>query len=514
MKKLFSSILSCAVSMAITAGVCVIPASDAVETEKTALAESKAASLTLKNQDAPTIGELFGKEFKYDQQSALESLSDTIPKLLINNNSGAYNYGDFLDANNKAVYNEFVNLIAPSTDLITIELPEPVTINTSVPYERLSTNKTDFETYSEAVSKCFNPGVCAALFDIPDIFWLDQFNMKFGVRYSTRGNFISGYKITISALQLQVSYFDAFKSLEDVNEYREKLEQAVADFMPDENLTRYDRLKALERSISEFTYYDADADFSTSAIGAMVKPGVVCEGYSEAFKLMCDRMDIPCICVAGNLNSDSNSGHMWNYVQMDDGKWYGIDLTWDDVDGSGGKEIIYDNFLRGSVKMSQKHTPVTEYMYLTMEYPELSTTDFNPYLVYSTTTTTATTTSEIVTEIVTEPVTDPTTEPITEPPTDPVTAPPTEPVTDPPTDPVTEDATTEPVIVTDTTEPTTEIVFPKGDVNQDSVVNISDLVYCIQAVLGKCECNPSCDLTGNGKVNGYDVIMLRRIIFK
>lgn len=53
----------------------------------------------------------------------------------------------------------------------------------------------------------------------------------------------------------------------------------------------------------------------------------VCEGYARAFKYLCDMAGIPCVLVDGTALSER---HMWNYVQMEDGLWYAVDVTWDD----------------------------------------------------------------------------------------------------------------------------------------------------------------------------------------
>lgn len=63
---------------------------------------------------------------------------------------------------------------------------------------------------------------------------------------------------------------------------------------------------------------------------------IVCEGYSKAFKYLCDLsgfQDIECLLVTGNLGSVSGGvqgppgPHMWNVVRMDDGCNYLVDVT-------------------------------------------------------------------------------------------------------------------------------------------------------------------------------------------
>ena len=60
---------------------------------------------------------------------------------------------------------------------------------------------------------------------------------------------------------------------------------------------------------------------------------VVCEGYSKAYKYLCDlsdfENDVTCITVAGNFKTSygTNNGHMWNIVSLGNGMNYMVDLT-------------------------------------------------------------------------------------------------------------------------------------------------------------------------------------------
>ena len=59
---------------------------------------------------------------------------------------------------------------------------------------------------------------------------------------------------------------------------------------------------------------------------------VVCEGYSKAFKYLCDQTDfqsdIRCLTVSGTMGGGTGAGaHMWNVVRMDDGRNYVVDVT-------------------------------------------------------------------------------------------------------------------------------------------------------------------------------------------
>lgn len=66
----------------------------------------------------------------------------------------------------------------------------------------------------------------------------------------------------------------------------------------------------------------------------------VCEGYSKAFKVLCDKLHIPCVITIGKAYGTPDStpeAHSWNCVKVD-GVWFPTDITWNDPlipDGSG-----------------------------------------------------------------------------------------------------------------------------------------------------------------------------------
>ncbi len=105
-------------------------------------------------------------------------------------------------------------------------------------------------------------------------------------------------------------------------------------------------------------YYEADSDCYT-AYGCLVGGNAVCEGYSKALMMLCDRMDIPCLPVVGQgVNEDGTSqGHIWNKVMLD-GEWYACDVTWDDpVFESAEDYLRYDYFSVTDEEMGRNHIP-------------------------------------------------------------------------------------------------------------------------------------------------------------
>ena len=154
--------------------------------------------------------------------------------------------------------------------------------------------------------------------------------------------------------------------------------------------TRYGQLQYLNQALCDYnTYNDAaakggyGAHYPWTPLSALdqltekddannsLKP--VCEGYARAFKMACDRLSIPCILISGLGNGEN---HMWNYVQMEDGKWYGVDVTWNDSTG-----LVNRYFLVGKDVMSQQHTPdnrVIANQTSAFVAPELADTAYDP----------------------------------------------------------------------------------------------------------------------------------------
>ncbi len=122
----------------------------------------------------------------------------------------------------------------------------------------------------------------------------------------------------------------------------------------DENANRYEKIKYFNQWLTANNHYNASAgnmsQIAFESISALTGTyGVdapVCEGYSRALQVLCDRAGIPCVLVDGMAyTGGTRLGHMWNYVAMEDGGWYAVDVTWDDpYTGSDSTHISgYEN---------------------------------------------------------------------------------------------------------------------------------------------------------------------------
>lgn len=116
--------------------------------------------------------------------------------------------------------------------------------------------------------------------------------------------------------------------------------------------------------IDTFNKYLNNSNEGTSlaytSYGCLVNRKAVCEGYSKAYKLILNRLNIECEVVSGTATNNMGMGnHAWNYIKLDDG-YYLVDVTWDDPvysDGTQRNEVRRDYFCLNSEMLSKDHFP-------------------------------------------------------------------------------------------------------------------------------------------------------------
>ena len=95
-----------------------------------------------------------------------------------------------------------------------------------------------------------------------------------------------------------------------------------------------------------------------TAYGALVGGEAVCEGYSRALQLLLYEYGINSTLVTGYAGGP----HMWNQVLLE-GKWYHLDLTWND----GEKALYHRYFNLTDTEISRDHTINADYSLLSAD---------------------------------------------------------------------------------------------------------------------------------------------------
>lgn len=206
--------------------------------------------------------------------------------------------------------------------------------------------------------------------DHPELFYTDIF--KVSVNAGRQGE---GYIAYLGNGRLSSFYADGFNNVNDVNTAIQAFEEKIDGIV--------NTAKALPSSKEQIEFvnewltnsdnvvYDQDlydnrdggvnaSAFSFTAYGALVNGRAVCSGYSRAFKVIMDKLGIPCVLVSGyGVSKTGYANHEWNYVQLD-GKYYAVDTTWNSADEKSttkylltGNEVLkYDHINDGVVSTS------------------------------------------------------------------------------------------------------------------------------------------------------------------
>lgn len=265
------------------------------------------------------------------------------PISFYSNPNGCYAFRDFLDKNQKIIYDAVIEKKGGlSGDITTVSYSsgtEPVSkIIITFPKNSfiVGTN-----TLQSELMLAVAGALSALIDDYPEYFWLSGFG--YTPSQSDYGN--NQKSITKIELALRIDT-DSYADWDVIKSCYNQLMTAVSNFEV-KGSTRYEKLKSMHDGICKMTTYTLNVPMAHQPTGVFLNGQAVCEGYAEALKLLCDRENIPCIIVVGTGNGGA---HEWNYVQMEDGKWYGMDVTWDDQDKASS--IYYDFFLSGSESLN------------------------------------------------------------------------------------------------------------------------------------------------------------------
>lgn len=112
---------------------------------------------------------------------------------------------------------------------------------------------------------------------------------------------------------------------DNIEYYVSYAQGAPSDY--DITLAYYDAILQNNRYAYESDGRTPESDlWAHSILGAFQYNSFVCEGYAKLLQLLLNFSEVENRYIVG----DANGSHCWNLVQMDDGKWYWFDATWDD----------------------------------------------------------------------------------------------------------------------------------------------------------------------------------------
>lgn len=273
--------------------------------------------------------------------------------MLYSAESSGWSYGSQLSGNAEQIYNTLAHT-ASTSNMLSYNLGNTILVKLQYPYLKSSA------AAQESMVNDMAQAVHAFIRDYGEYYWMRHFN---GWIQTSAGD-SSRYSEVLLAPQ---DYYTDVRS--DITAANTALNAAVRTVKS--STGRYNQVKAAHDYVVKLITYPSGYDYSyyhtiTGGLLAKYNHQGVCECYAKLFKLLCNECGIPCILVSGGSTRDRNGNviadHIWNYVQMEDGKWYLVDATWDD-DESAYPDHTY--FLAGSetvgykgTRASQDHIPV------------------------------------------------------------------------------------------------------------------------------------------------------------
>lgn len=178
-------------------------------------------------------------------------------------------------------------------------------------------------------------------------------------------------------INITINYLYSEEEIEIINQKVEQIyKEVVRDTMDD-----YDKIKAIHDYIVNRSQYDIERNaiidstyLSYKAYGPLIEGYATCNGYTDAMAIFLSKMGIKNFKVATELMQSDASGHVWNAVFLN-GKWYHLDLTWDDPVSEDGKDYLQHKYFLITTEeleiADQGEIVVKEHIFNTRIYPEL-----------------------------------------------------------------------------------------------------------------------------------------------
>ena len=254
-------------------------------------------------------------------------------------------YGAQLDGNAKALYDLLVqNYVVDysqyldSVDFL-FEFPDTITFEAVVEDGSFQRKGESYVQATNDVKTAIQAASDAFSYDYPQAFWFRGSNYGYRVSCVRDGSSSTGYRGTFKNFTFKPANREISENSHTrMGDFMGGVQSAVAELNEQTvGMDMEQKIKRIHDYICQRVTYRNDNTLwvhSAASLFLDADPAFVCEGYAKSMKIFCYYMGINCACVSGTARGTSSGtpgAHMWNYVQMDDGNWYLVDATWDDV---------------------------------------------------------------------------------------------------------------------------------------------------------------------------------------
>ena len=254
-------------------------------------------------------------------------------------------YGAQLDGNAKALYDLLVqNYVVDYSQYLEsvdfpFEFPDTITFEAVVEDGSFQRKGESYVQATDDVKTAIQAASDAFSYDYPQAFWFRGSNYGYRVSCVRDGSSSTGYRGTFKNFTFKPANREISENAHTrMGDFMDGVQSAVAELNEQTvGMDMEQKIKRIHDYICQrVTYRNNNTLWVHSAASLFLDadPAFVCEGYAKSMKIFCYYMGINCACVSGTARGTSSGtpgAHMWNYVQMDNGNWYLVDATWDDV---------------------------------------------------------------------------------------------------------------------------------------------------------------------------------------
>ena len=254
-------------------------------------------------------------------------------------------YGAQLDGNAKALYDLLVqNYVVNYSQYLDsvdfpFEFPNTITFEAVVEDGSFQRKGESYVQATDDVKTAIQAASDAFSYDYPQAFWFRGSNYGYRVSCVRDGSSSTGYRGTFKNFTFKPANREISENAHTrMGDFMDGVQSAVAELNEQTlGMDMEQKIKRIHDYICQRVTYRNDNTLwvhSAASLFLDADPAFVCEGYAKSMKIFCYYMGINCACVSGTARGTSSGtpgAHMWNYVQMDDGNWYLVDATWDDV---------------------------------------------------------------------------------------------------------------------------------------------------------------------------------------
>ena len=254
-------------------------------------------------------------------------------------------YGAQLDGNAKALYDLLVqNYVVDYSQYLDsvdfpFEFPDTITFEAVVEDGSFQRKGESYVQATDDVKTAIQAASDAFSYDYPQAFWFRGSNYGYRVSCVRDGSSSTGYRGTFKNFTFKPANREISENAHTrMGDFMNGVQSAVAELNEQTlGMDMEQKIKRIHDYICQRVTYRNDNTLwvhSAASLFLDADPAFVCEGYAKSMKIFCYYMGINCACISGTARGTSSGtpgAHMWNYVQMDDGNWYLVDATWDDV---------------------------------------------------------------------------------------------------------------------------------------------------------------------------------------